>query len=122
MPRLKTLPPLRPIARPAHALVPASREKSRRQHKPWRRWYNTTAWQQLRIKILSRDGWVCQQTGVSLVGEKHAENSAVIDHIVPHNGDRALFWDPSNLQAVSKAYHDRQKQRLEQLTLGGRGG
>jgi 5-methylcytosine-specific restriction enzyme A len=31
----------------------------------------------------------------------------VVDHIVPHRGDPALFWDESNWQAMAKVCHDR---------------
>lgn len=37
----------------------------------------------------------------------------VVDHIVPHKGDPALFWDPSNLQGLCKSHHDGRKQREE---------
>ncbi|MGV6840577.1 MAG: HNH endonuclease [Planktomarina sp.] len=74
---------------------------------------NTARWQRLRLKILKRDGWRCQRTGVMLVGGKHAPNSAVVDHIRPHRGNLELFWDENNLQAVSKEYHDKTKQSIE---------
>ena len=53
-----------------------------------------------------RDGFVCQATGVRLGGEFPAADSPVVDHIEPHRGDEDLFWDPTNLQSVSKEYHD----------------
>lgn len=37
----------------------------------------------------------------------------VADHIIPHRGDPALFWDMSNLQTLTKQCHDSNKQRLE---------
>ncbi len=74
----------------------------------------TARWQKLRQKILKRDGWRCQQTGVLVIGKYPKPNSAVVDHIKPHRGDEALFWDESNLQTVSKEYHDKTKQKLEQ--------
>ncbi len=36
----------------------------------------------------------------------------VVDHVRPHRGGPDLFWDEDNLQAVSKAYHDRVKQGI----------
>ncbi len=56
---------------------------------------------------------VCQETGVFLIGRHPASNSPVADHIKPHRGDPELFWNPLNLHAVSKTYHDSAKQRLE---------
>lgn len=78
-----------------------------------RNWYSTSEWRRLRVEILKRDGYVCQQTGVALVGKYPAWNSPVVDHRVPHRGDRSLFFDPNNLQAVSKQWHDGEKQGLE---------
>lgn len=39
--------------------------------------------------------------------------AGVVDHIVPHRGDRKLFWSRSNWQALCKPHHDREKQREE---------
>lgn len=79
----------------------------------WRKWYSSKRWADLRRAVLLRDGYACRQTGVPLVGRPPAANSPVVDHIVPHRGDPDLFWDEANLQAVSKAWHDREKQRQE---------
>lgn len=49
----------------------------------------------------------------------------VVDHIVPHKGDKDLFWDPDNHQAMNKKCHDRKTVkedggfgRLESRTPG----
>ncbi len=47
------------------------------------------------------------------IGKYPADDSPVVDHIKPHRGDETLFWDPSNLQTVSKAYHDSEKQKQD---------
>ena len=39
--------------------------------------------------------------------------ATVVDHIVPHRGDQALFWDSANWQPLCKLCHDGHKQRLE---------
>lgn len=91
----------------------AGQSRSRDARQPWRSWYKTADWQRLRKQCLERDGWVCQKTGVVLSGKYPASNSPVADHIKPHRGDPNLFWDLGNLQAVSKQYHDSEKQRLE---------
>lgn len=85
----------------------ASREKA------FRAWYNTRRWRKLRLRVFERDGYICQATGVLLLGEAHAPDSPVCDHKVPHRGDPGLFWDEENLQSVSKAWHDSEKQRME---------
>ncbi|WP_345799048.1 HNH endonuclease [Agrobacterium pusense] len=35
------------------------------------------------------------------------------DHIEPHKGDEALFYDPSNLQSLCAPCHDKLKARIE---------
>lgn len=32
--------------------------------------------------------------------------ATVVDHIIPHRGDEALFWDEGNWQALCKPCHD----------------
>lgn len=86
---------------------------ARRSHN----WLNSVRWRKLRLRVLQRDGFVCQQTGVTLIGKYPAPDSPVVDHKVPHRGDPDLFWDEDNLQAVSKAWHDREKQSLEKRGL-----
>ncbi len=34
----------------------------------------------------------------------------VVDHVVPHKGDKTLFWDMSNWQSLCKQCHDTAKQ------------
>ncbi|MFQ6550491.1 HNH endonuclease [Aestuariibius sp. 2305UL40-4] len=91
----------------------ADRHRRRDAELPWRSWQKTARWQKLRDRILARDGLVCQQTGVMLLGKHPAPNSPVVDHKLPHRGDPDLFWDETNLQTVSKAWHDREKQKRE---------
>lgn len=85
----------------------------------WRAWYKTTRWQKLRAKVLKRDLYTCQKTGVLVTGRYPAPNSAVADHKTPHRGDPALFWDEDNIETVSKAYHDKVKQAAEQSAIKG---
>lgn len=39
--------------------------------------------------------------------------SSVVDHVKPHRGDEAMFWDSTNWQALCKPCHDSVKQRME---------
>ena len=32
--------------------------------------------------------------------------ATVVDHIIPHKGDKRLFWDRRNWQALCKKHHD----------------
>jgi 5-methylcytosine-specific restriction protein A len=43
----------------------------------------------------------------------------VVDHVVPHKGDRELFWDQSRWQPACKWHHDVVKQQLEFRYLKG---
>nr|DAW14896.1 MAG TPA: HNH endonuclease [Caudoviricetes sp.] len=43
---------------------------------------------------------MCEQNGI-------LRPATVVDHIVPHKGDKDLFWDMSNWQALCKECHDR---------------
>lgn len=95
------------------------RTQQRDTANPWRAWYKTARWQKLRAKVLKRDLYTCQRTGVLLTGAYPAPNSPVVDHKKPHRGDEALFWDENNLHAVSKAYHDKVKQAEEQSDIKG---
>jgi 5-methylcytosine-specific restriction protein A len=83
-----------------------------------RSWYKSARWQALRLEVLVRDLYTCRQTGVLLTGKHPAPNSPVVDHVVPHKGDERLFWDIANLQAVSKAYHDGDKRKMEMQQNG----
>ena len=33
--------------------------------------------------------------------------ATVVDHIIPHRGDKRLFWDKDNWQPLCKHHHDR---------------
>lgn len=90
-----------------------ARERARRSTN----WLHTARWQKLRLQVLVRDRYVCQQTGIPLVGGKNAPNSPVVDHKRPHRGDPDMFWDINNLQAVAKSWHDSHKQSLEKRGL-----
>lgn len=35
------------------------------------------------------------------------EEATVVDHIIPHKGDKKLFWDRNNWQSLCKKHHDR---------------
>jgi len=41
--------------------------------------------------------------------------TVIVDHVVPHRGDEALFWDEGNWQPVCEWHHAMVKQRLEGL-------
>lgn len=119
MARLKTIKPLVSMMKPLIATQHAMRDTAaaNRNTVHWRQWYKSARWQRLRIEVLTRDLYTCQQTGVILAGKANAPDSPVVDHIRPHRGCPELFWSPENLQSVAKSWHDSEKQRQEK-TLG----
>jgi len=76
-----------------------ARQRERaRPNQTARRWYYTARWRALRIQVLS-DEPVCR--------ECDRLPSHDVDHIVPHRGDEALFWDRANLQGLCVRCHAR---------------
>lgn len=122
MARLKNisnrLTPMKPSLSTFRPSAGPARDAERMTTEPWRAWYKTAEWRALRLKILERDGYRCRATGVPLHGKYPDPDSPVIDHIIPHLGDPRLFWDESNLQAISRAYHDSQKKAQERAQFG----
>jgi 5-methylcytosine-specific restriction protein A len=55
--------------------------------------------------------------GCKAVGRRSA--TAVVDHVIPHKGDRGLMWDKRNWQPSCRFHHDVVKQRLEDLYANG---
>lgn len=65
-------------------------------------------WQKARETYL-KDHPLC----VACLRIRRVEPAVVVDHIKPHKGDQALFWDSGNWQALCKRCHDSYKQRIE---------
>lgn len=73
-------------------------ERLRNQNEPWRRWYHTAHWKNLRTLVLARDP-ICK--------ECNRNPSTVADHIKPHKGVWSLFVDMNNLAGKCKPCHDK---------------
>ena len=69
------------------------------------RLYSTRAWKNLRASVIDAEPVcrLCDRLATS------------VDHIVPHHGDRARFFDPDNLQPLCRWCHAA-KSRQEMLT------
>lgn len=65
-----------------------------------RRWYRTARWKRLRAQAFAANPLCveCERAGV-------LREWTDLDHIIPHKGDAALFWDPTNLQGLCIAHH-----------------
>ena len=61
----------------------------------------TGAWRKARYHYLMSHPLcrTCEQDG-------RLSEATVVDHIVPHRGDKDLFWDSSNWQPMCKHCHD----------------
>lgn len=75
-------------------------EQRREADAPWRAWYRTARWARVRAQF---------QAGDPLCGacarEGRVEPWTDLDHITPHRGDPALFWDRRNLQGLCARHH-----------------
>jgi 5-methylcytosine-specific restriction protein A len=49
---------------------------------------------------------ICQANGI-------VQAATVVDHIRPHGGDIALFWDEANWQSLCCSCHNSDAQRME---------
>lgn len=61
----------------------------------------SSAWQRARAAYLNSHPLCvrCAALGMD-------EEATVVDHIKPHRGDKVLFWDHDNWQALCKPCHD----------------
>jgi 5-methylcytosine-specific restriction protein A len=71
------------------------------------RLYNSR-WQKARLTFLAKNPLCAFHAKIGQVVP-----ATVVDHITPHKGDIALFWDKANWQALCKQCHDSDKQRIE---------
>lgn len=62
--------------------------------------YDTQAWRKLTKRML-RENPVCP----SCLASGRMEAATETDHVVAHKGDRALFFDPSNMWCLCKQCH-----------------
>ncbi len=114
---MKAAPRHRPLPRLARVHAPQVAEDG----SSWRSGKKTAErgyggrWQKARTTFLSRPENVlcrmCKEAG-------RVEVATVVDHVTPHRGDQALFWDQANWQPLCKRCHDGRKQSIER---GGRG-
>jgi len=70
--------------------------------------YATKEWKQLRESWLKFNCWcvLCREIGIR-------RQATVVDHKIRHGGNRAIFFDRTNLQSLCKTCHDSTKQRME---------
>ena len=123
MARLPTLKPLLTAPRPKLQAPKdeAGRSRFRDANTPGRGMMRSRKWRGddngvggLRWHILKRDLFTCR-----MCGAVHADTRGLeADHIVPHKGDPALFWDRDNLWCVCGSCHATVCQRIEARNAG----
>ena len=105
-PRPCTYPGCRSLVRDGSARCGAHVRKARQESDAQRgtaheRGYSA-AWQRARAGFLRSHPLCMECTKDGSVGL-----ATVVDHVVPHKGDTALFWDSDNWQGLCKPHHDR---------------
>ncbi|WP_319528974.1 HNH endonuclease [uncultured Cohaesibacter sp.] len=83
-------------------------DKERRKRHPWRNWYKLVTWKRIREQRLAADP-LC----VMCLAEGRTTVATVVDHRIPHKGDRELFFSYANTQSLCETHHNRDKQRME---------
>jgi len=68
----------------------------------------TYQWQQARERFLRANPLCayCRRKG-------KLKAASIVDHVIPHRGDQARFWDETNWQSLCKPCHDVDKAREE---------
>ena len=104
--------PQRPCNYPGCSkLTSASRcdrhKKQERQEYDKRRGYPAARGYRYNWRITSRIYLGRNPLCVECIKQRRVVTATVTDHIVPHKGDPALFWDPNNWQALCKPCHDK---------------
>lgn len=100
---MPTRPPRAQIARVPGQPAPAPRVSARE------RGYDT-AWDK------ARKGFLAKHTRCECPahkGKPDAPPSDTLDHIIPHKGDKTLFWDRKNWQAMAASCHSTKTGRYD---------
>jgi len=106
--RLKAPPSLvTPAQGGAGLLPPPARGRS------WH-WLYDWRWTKASKAFIARNPYCigCRAAG-------RTELTALTDHVVPHKGDRALFWNAEGWQPSCRWHHDVVKQALEHMYEAG---
>lgn len=67
--------------------------------------YGSPQWRHTRLAVLDRDLFLCQQC-LRMGKETLLTVSSPVHHKTPHRGNRELFFDKDNLEAVCNDCHD----------------
>lgn len=78
----------------------------------WHYLYHTYRWREMRVAQLTAHPFcrACAEVGI----RRRAED---VDHIVPHKGDKKIFFDAGNLQSLCHSCHSRKTMAERSSTL-----
>ncbi|GEO27037.1 hypothetical protein AAC03nite_28220 [Alicyclobacillus acidoterrestris] len=107
--------PMKPCSKPGCAALTRERYCDDHKQDAWK--YDTerkssaqrgydSRWRKARLAYLKKHP-LC----VECEREGRLTPATVVDHIVPHKGDKALFWDSANWQPMCKPHHDAKTAR-----------
>ncbi len=70
-------------------------------------------WQQ------AREGWLRAHPLCVMCEELDSRVTAatVVDHIIPHRGDKYLFWDSKNWRSLCRTHHDSDAKKKDNAIL-----
>jgi len=108
------------LFRPAHLPPRAATEQEKQQHDQARRGTSASRgyghrWQKARIGYLVRHP-LC----VCCLANGRITPARMVDHVVPHEGDMAIFWRSEDWQALCDECNQRIKQPIELRFKAGR--
>ena len=109
--RIKTV---RPQSSVAHIRSTTATFETRRRGTAHERGYDSR-WQRTRIGFLRKHP-LC----VSCQAHDHPQPADTVDHIIPHRGDKQLFWQRANWQALCEWCHNNIKAGLDRKYIAGR--
>lgn len=93
--------------RKAGLLRPATYERDKRRGTAHERGYDSR-WQRTSRGYLDKHPLCVASKANGII-----RAATLVDHIIPHRGDKKLFWDPTNWQALSDEAHNTIKKILE---------
>jgi 5-methylcytosine-specific restriction endonuclease McrA len=88
-------PTFRHAWQPSERQVKAEYERWRNVRDPWRAWFRTPRWREMRAAVL-RAQPICMRCRTA--------PSTVANHVIPHRGDPAKFWT-GQLEGICASCH-----------------
>ena len=70
--------------------------------------YSNIEWKKLRLEVLKRDGYCCQQCGATA---EESQFPLEVHHIICPKGNKELFYNADNCVTLCHACHVRETQR-----------